>query len=77
MLLDVSDRVEKEPLGSPLLAMLESNGAQVVGHDWRAPLHKLLLADLGRFRKYNFAGVVDLLRALRNKKHHYQGEILF
>ena len=75
MLLDVSDRVEKEPVGSALLATLECNGALVVGQDWREPLDKLLLADLGRFRKYNFGSVVDLLRALRNKKHHYQGEI--
>lgn len=72
LLQDVSDRVEKETVGSPLLALLETDAAAVVGADWRTALDSELLNDLGRFRKYNYAGVVDLLRALRNKKHHYQ-----
>eukprot|EP00047_Mylnosiga_fluctuans_P022388 m.118884 g.118884 ORF g.118884 m.118884 type:complete len:859 (-) comp9244_c0_seq2:291-2867(-) len=72
LLQDVSDRVEKEAVGSPLVTLLETNAIHVVGSDWRTPLDPALLADLGRFRKYNFSGVVDLLRALRNKKHHYQ-----
>nr|KAJ3419333.1 bifunctional endoribonuclease/protein kinase ire1 [Polyrhizophydium stewartii] len=33
---------------------------------------KRILDDLGKYRKYDGASVQDLLRALRNKKHHYQ-----
>ncbi|KAJ7326433.1 hypothetical protein DFH08DRAFT_968324 [Mycena albidolilacea] len=32
----------------------------------------LFLEHLGKFRKYDGRSVQDLLRALRNKKHHYQ-----
>ncbi|KAJ7702842.1 ribonuclease 2-5A-domain-containing protein, partial [Mycena olivaceomarginata] len=35
-------------------------------------LGPLFLENLGKFRKYDGRSVQDLLRALRNKKHHYQ-----
>eukprot|EP00051_Salpingoeca_urceolata_P004559 m.65888 g.65888 ORF g.65888 m.65888 type:complete len:1129 (-) comp13697_c0_seq2:209-3595(-) len=71
-LMDLSDRIEKEPAGSNLLVQLEKHAVHVVGVDWRQQLDKGLLADLERFRKYNCASVTDLLRALRNKRHHYR-----
>ena len=40
--------------------------------DWSTRLDVLLQADLRRFRTYKADNVCDLLRAIRNKKHHYR-----
>ncbi|KAJ1562926.1 bifunctional endoribonuclease/protein kinase ire1 [Cladochytrium tenue] len=73
---DVSDQAEAEPRGgdtpSPLLRQLERGAAKVVGRDWTARLDRALVEDLGKFRKYDGALLRDLLRSLRNKRHHYQ-----
>jgi len=71
---DASDRFEimsREPRERDLVR-LESEAFKVVGHDWRSRLDKAFLENLGKFRKYDGSSVQDLLRALRNKKHHYQ-----
>ncbi|KAG2366452.1 hypothetical protein BDR07DRAFT_1396011 [Suillus spraguei] len=39
---------------------------------WHARLDKVFIENLGKYRKYDGKSVQDLLRALRNKKHHYQ-----
>ncbi|TPX43517.1 hypothetical protein SeLEV6574_g05021 [Synchytrium endobioticum] len=71
---DVSDRfeVEQREPPSPLLMLLEQDVHRVVGLDWYKKIDKSLLENLGKYRKYDGASVRDLLRALRNKKHHYQ-----
>ena len=69
--LDVSDRVEKEPMSSRLVQGMESGASVVVGNDWREHITEDLRTDLRRFRSYHGHSVRDLLRALRNKKHHY------
>ncbi|KAH9903443.1 hypothetical protein C8Q73DRAFT_674698 [Cubamyces lactineus] len=71
---DASDRFEimcRDPKDANLLA-LEKGAYDVVGADWHARLDKLFIENLGKFRKYDGKSVQDLLRALRNKKHHYQ-----
>ncbi|PPQ65135.1 hypothetical protein CVT24_003225 [Panaeolus cyanescens] len=71
---DASDRFEimcRDPK-DPHLLTLEKNAAVVVGNDWYARLDKIFVENLGKFRKYDGKSVQDLLRALRNKKHHYQ-----
>ncbi|KZT64332.1 hypothetical protein DAEQUDRAFT_718191 [Daedalea quercina L-15889] len=71
---DASDRFEimcRDPRDSNLTT-LEMGAAQVVGNDWHSRLDKLFIENLGKFRKYDGKSVQDLLRALRNKKHHYQ-----
>jgi len=71
---DASDRFEvmcREPRERGLV-VLEANASNVVGQDWRARLDKSFQENLGKFRKYDGKSVQDLLRALRNKKHHYQ-----
>ncbi|EJU01341.1 hypothetical protein DACRYDRAFT_79919 [Dacryopinax primogenitus] len=71
---DASDRfevMEREPKEAPLLA-LETGPANVLGPDWHRKLDKAVIENLGKFRKYDGKSVQDLLRALRNKKHHYQ-----
>ncbi|XP_075421764.1 serine/threonine-protein kinase/endoribonuclease IRE2 isoform X2 [Ascaphus truei] len=68
---DVSDRIEKEPLESPLIVTLESGARFVVRVNWRLHISVPLQTDLRKFRSYRGISVRDLLRAMRNKKHHY------
>ncbi|KAF7329834.1 hypothetical protein MKEN_00246800 [Mycena kentingensis (nom. inval.)] len=71
---DASDRFEimcRDPK-DPYLLVLERGASAIVGNDWQGRLDRLFLENLGKFRKYDGRSVQDLLRALRNKKHHYQ-----
>ncbi|XP_040002422.1 serine/threonine-protein kinase/endoribonuclease IRE1 isoform X3 [Xiphias gladius] len=68
---DVSDRIEKEPADSPIVVRLETAGRVVVRINWRMHISVPLQTDLRRFRTYKGNSVRDLLRAMRNKKHHY------
>ncbi|XP_036957487.1 serine/threonine-protein kinase/endoribonuclease IRE1 [Acanthopagrus latus] len=68
---DVSDRIEKEPADSPIVVRLETAGRAVVRTNWRMHISVPLQIDLRRFRTYKGNSVRDLLRAMRNKKHHY------
>jgi len=71
---DASDRFEvmcREPR-DPNLLILETNALSIVGNDWHSRLDKVFIENLGKFRKYDGKSVQDLLRALRNKKNHYQ-----
>ncbi|KAL9606364.1 MAG: hypothetical protein Q9179_000441 [Wetmoreana sp. 5 TL-2023] len=74
----VSDAFEFEPREPPseALSQLESYGSIIMAE---APRGDFLLAlprefrdTLGKQRKYTGTRVLDLLRALRNKKHHYE-----
>merc|ERR1719186_1496016 len=69
---DVSDRVEKEEGDSALLAVVERGGKVVTRGDWRESLDTAVVTDLRKHRAYNGRSVRDLLRALRNKKHHFR-----
>ncbi|KAI0795764.1 hypothetical protein C8Q75DRAFT_747312 [Abortiporus biennis] len=72
---DVSDRFEamnRDPPRDQNLIELERGAINIVGPDWNARLDKFFIENLGKFRKYDGKSVQDLLRALRNKKHHYQ-----
>ncbi|KAJ3895960.1 hypothetical protein GG344DRAFT_37696 [Lentinula edodes] len=71
---DASDRFEimcRDPK-DPHLIELEKDAFKIVGHDWQSRVDKVFIESLGKFRKYDGKSVQDLLRALRNKKHHYQ-----
>ncbi|KAA0705229.1 Serine/threonine-protein kinase/endoribonuclease IRE1 [Triplophysa tibetana] len=69
---DVSDRIEKEPLDGSIVRQLERGGRVVVKGDWRDHITVPLQTDLRKFRSYKGGSVRDLLRAMRNKKHHYR-----
>ena len=68
---DISDRVDKEEYDSAILASLERNKLEVVRGNWHDALDPCVREDLRRHRSYNGKSVRDLLRALRNKRHHY------
>ncbi|KYN04749.1 Serine/threonine-protein kinase/endoribonuclease ire-1, partial [Cyphomyrmex costatus] len=69
---DISDRVEKDQSDSPALIALETYGERVTGNDWRMYIDFEVATDLRKYRSYRGESVRDLLRALRNKKHHYR-----
>lgn len=69
---DVSDRIEKESEESELLVLLQKDSIPVVRGDWKVHLGSELQEDLRKFRTYKGSHVRDLLRAMRNKKHHYR-----
>ncbi|EPS70743.1 hypothetical protein M569_04013, partial [Genlisea aurea] len=66
---DASDRVELED-GSELLQELE-NMATGVGR-WDEKMDTVFIQDLGRYRRYKYDSVRDLLRVIRNKLNHYR-----
>ncbi|KAF9765184.1 hypothetical protein IL306_002583, partial [Fusarium sp. DS 682] len=72
-LCDVSDHFEKEPRDppSPALAELERHAGDVT-HDFLKVLPRDFVESLGKQRKYTGSRLLDLLRALRNKKNHYE-----
>ncbi|XP_017389893.1 serine/threonine-protein kinase/endoribonuclease IRE2 isoform X3 [Cebus imitator] len=69
---DVSDWLEKESEQEPLVRALETGGCAVVRDNWHEHISMPLQTDLRRFRSYKGTSVRDLLRAMRNKKHHYR-----
>ncbi|KAI0850456.1 hypothetical protein F5Y00DRAFT_260752 [Daldinia vernicosa] len=72
-LCDVSDHFELEPRDPPsrALAELEACAPQVCRGDFLKTLPKEFVESLGRQRKYTGSRLLDLLRALRNKRFHY------
>ncbi|VDK44663.1 unnamed protein product [Anisakis simplex] len=69
---DVSDRVEKEAEQSLVVRCLERDARAIVTNNWRQVISSELAEDLRKFRTYKGNSVRDLLRAMRNKKHHYR-----
>ncbi|KAK6439611.1 bifunctional endoribonuclease/protein kinase ire1 [Oleoguttula sp. CCFEE 5521] len=82
-LCDVSDHFEREPRGtyedyyagdSLSLQILQSRARKVIGNgnNFLAKLDRSFVDTLGKQRKYSGDRLLDLLRALRNKKNHYE-----
>ncbi|KAJ4900476.1 Serine/threonine-protein kinase/endoribonuclease IRE1b [Raphanus sativus] len=71
---DASDRVELENReeGSQLLAALESTAAVTLNGRWDEKLDGIFLDNIGRYRRYKFDSIRDLLRVIRNKLNHYR-----
>ncbi|KAK0648901.1 hypothetical protein B0T16DRAFT_326484 [Cercophora newfieldiana] len=73
-LCDVSDHFEKETRDPPSwkLKILEEYAPSVVKGDFQKHLPKEFIESLGKQRKYTGDRLLDLLRALRNKRNHYE-----
>ncbi|KAL1452597.1 hypothetical protein WDU94_006814 [Cyamophila willieti] len=69
---DVSDRIEKEELTDSVVLNLERGAHIVTRGDWRSCIDPEVASDLRKYRSYRGESCRDLLRALRNKKHHYR-----
>lgn len=56
-----------------LLDRLEALSEEAVGgHDWVTALGPEVVANLGKYRKYNGSSLRDLLRVIRNKHNHFR-----
>lgn len=74
-LCDVSDYFEREPRDPPSeqLNVLESYAPDVIQKgDFLKSLPRDFVDTLGKQRKYTGGKMLDLLRALRNKRNHYE-----
>lgn len=71
---DTSDRVELEDreTNSDLLKSLESIAPIALGAKWDEKMEPAFLNNIGRYRRYKFDSVRDLLRVMRNKLNHYR-----
>jgi serine/threonine protein kinase len=69
---DASDRLEIEPPSAPIVRRLEASAPHAVSADWSSVLPEQLTADLGKYRKYKYNHIRDLLRVVRNKFNHYR-----
>jgi serine/threonine-protein kinase/endoribonuclease IRE1 len=73
-LVDVSDHFEKEKRDPPSdpLKELEAYAPEVCRGDFLKLLGRDFVESMGKQRKYTGNRLLDLLRALRNKKNHYE-----
>eukprot|EP00158_Paraphelidium_tribonemae_P006728 Partr_v1_DN27952_c0_g1_i1_m12061 putative Endoplasmic reticulum to nucleus signaling len=72
-LLDLSDRLDAEDRDGELYQRFQALGRRVISkRGWMDKVDQELFHDLGKYRKYDKDSLADLLRAIRNKKHHYQ-----
>lgn len=71
---DTSDRVELEDreVDSIILRALESTAPVSLGGRWDEKLEPAFITNIGRYRRYKYNSVRDLLRVIRNKLNHYR-----
>ncbi|GAB2282905.1 hypothetical protein Dimus_017440 [Dionaea muscipula] len=71
---DASDRVESEDrdTNSTILKALESVGPSALGGKWDEKMEPAFINNIGRYRRYKYDSVRDLLRVIRNKLNHYR-----
>lgn len=71
---DTSDRVELEDreANSDILRALESIAPIGIGAKWDEKMEPAFINDIGRYRRYKYDSVRDLLRVIRNKLNHYR-----
>lgn len=71
---DASDRVELEDREnhSAILEALENVAPTALGGNWDTKMESEFITNIGRYRRYKFDSVRDLLRVVRNKLNHYR-----
>ena len=84
-LMDLSDWMEQQDRFASLPGILEFNCVRQQGalssglitspddptRDWLNIVDKIIWSDLTKYRSYSGRSLVDLLRAIRNKRHHF------
>ena len=69
----LTSHVTLRKVDQSLLHQLEAVSEEAVGGpDWATALGPEVVADLGRYRKYNSSSLRDLLRVVRNKHNHFR-----
>ncbi|KAK0577498.1 hypothetical protein LWI29_033989 [Acer saccharum] len=71
---DVSDRVELEDRegDSELLKELEGIAPLALNGKWDEKMEAAFINNIGRYRRYKYDSIRDLLRVIRNKSNHYR-----
>lgn len=71
---DVSDRVELEDreMDSQILKALEATASVALNGKWGEKMEAAFINNIGRYRRYKYDSIRDLLRVIRNKSHHYR-----
>nr|BAJ34050.1 unnamed protein product [Eutrema halophilum] len=71
---DASDRVELEnrEADSQILKAMESIAPVAIGGKWDEKIEPIFITNIGRYRRYKYDSIRDLLRVIRNKLNHYR-----
>jgi serine/threonine-protein kinase/endoribonuclease IRE1 len=71
---DASDRVELEnrEADSEILKAMESTAPVAIGGKWDEKLEPVFITNIGRYRRYKYDSIRDLLRVIRNKLNHHR-----
>jgi len=69
---DISDRIEKEGERSDVVILIETGKWDVIRGDWKRYLPVDIQTELNRHRTYSSNSLTALIRAIRNKRHHYR-----
>ncbi|CAH8303234.1 unnamed protein product [Eruca vesicaria subsp. sativa] len=71
---DASDRVELEnrEADSEILKAMESTAPVAIGGNWNEKLEPIFITNIGRYRRYKYDSIRDLLRVIRNKLNHHR-----
>ncbi|KAJ4897073.1 Serine/threonine-protein kinase/endoribonuclease IRE1a [Raphanus sativus] len=71
---DASDRVELEnrEADSEILKAMESTAPVAIGGKWDEKLEPIFITNIGRYRRYKYDSIRDLLRVIRNKLNHHR-----
>ena len=68
---DLSDKLEAAGTGSMLEIEFEAFCGGVLRKSWNEVMPNGLLMNIEKYRAYSYYSVKDLIRVIRNKKHHY------
>lgn len=67
-------RVENEDreVDQTLLTALQAFAPYTIGTNWGVAMHPALIGNVGKYRRYDYTSLRDLLRLVRNKRSHYR-----
>lgn len=63
---------DREPDQSLLTGLEAARAAAIGASNWGASMDAELVANLGKYRRYDYTSLRDLLRVVRNKKNHFR-----
>jgi serine/threonine-protein kinase/endoribonuclease IRE1 len=63
---------DREPDQTLLTALESFRSPAIAGTNWGAAVDAELIVNLGKYRRYDYTSLRDLLRVVRNKKNHFR-----
>lgn len=72
-IVDISNKLEKrDSLSEEIRNDMKASVGDIVGDDWMRKLDKVIVRNLEQRRGYKGNSMEDLIRAIRNKRAHYE-----